>query len=132
MCGLAYNLSAYAVSTNQSSAPFLIVQIHYQLINQTFEGTILLVRRLCSVLHSTAVVFPPTDGLVAQMGALKYVEELQKKKQSDVLRFLLRVRCWEVRKPTDSASGYTKSPPATLEMDSVAHDVPCYTLVELR
>jgi hypothetical protein len=25
------------------------------------------------------------------------VEELQKKKQSDVLRFLLRVRCWEVR-----------------------------------
>ncbi|EEQ29622.1 60S ribosomal protein L15 [Microsporum canis CBS 113480] len=29
------------------------------------------------------------------MGALKYVEELQKKKQSDVMRFLLRVRCWE-------------------------------------
>ena len=34
--------------------------------------------------------------MFAQMGALKYVEELQKKKQSDVLRFLLRVRCWEV------------------------------------
>ena len=33
------------------------------------------------------------------MGALKYVEELQKKKQSDVLRFLLRVRCWEVSAP---------------------------------
>jgi large subunit ribosomal protein L15e len=32
------------------------------------------------------------------MGALKYVEELQKKKQSDVMRFLLRVRCWEVRR----------------------------------
>ncbi len=31
-----------------------------------------------------------------QMGALKYLEELHKKKQSDVLRFLLRVRCWEV------------------------------------
>jgi hypothetical protein len=31
-----------------------------------------------------------------KMGALKYVEELQKKKQSDVMRFLLRVRCWEV------------------------------------
>ncbi|RMJ22711.1 Ribosomal protein L15 [Aspergillus sp. HF37] len=29
------------------------------------------------------------------MGALKYVEEIQKKKQSDVIRFLLRVRCWE-------------------------------------
>jgi large subunit ribosomal protein L15e len=33
------------------------------------------------------------------MGALKYVEEIQKKKQSDVIRFLLRVRCWEVRIP---------------------------------
>ncbi|OAQ79982.1 ribosomal L15 [Purpureocillium lilacinum] len=33
----------------------------------------------------------------AKMGALKYVEELQKKKQSDVMRFLLRVRCWEFR-----------------------------------
>lgn len=38
-----------------------------------------------------------------QMGALKYVEELQKKKQSDVLRFLLRVRCWEVRQSPDIA-----------------------------
>lgn len=34
------------------------------------------------------------------MGALKYVEEIQKKKQSDVIRFLLRVRCWEVRNPS--------------------------------
>jgi len=31
------------------------------------------------------------------MGAYKYIEELWKKKQSDVLRFLLRVRCWEYR-----------------------------------
>ena len=36
------------------------------------------------------------------MGALKYVEELQKKKQSDVLRFLLRVRCWEVGRTFDA------------------------------
>jgi hypothetical protein len=34
---------------------------------------------------------------LSQMGAHKYLEELQKKKQSDVMRFLLRVRCWEVR-----------------------------------
>ncbi|KAL1843619.1 hypothetical protein VTJ49DRAFT_601 [Mycothermus thermophilus] len=32
-----------------------------------------------------------------KMGALKYLEELSKKKQSDVVRFLLRVRCWELR-----------------------------------
>ncbi|GBF88453.1 hypothetical protein Rsub_01166 [Raphidocelis subcapitata] len=31
------------------------------------------------------------------MGAYKYVEELWRRKQSDVLRFLLRVRCWEYR-----------------------------------
>ena len=29
------------------------------------------------------------------MGAYKYMEEMYKKKQSDVLRFLLRVRNWE-------------------------------------
>lgn len=29
--------------------------------------------------------------------AYKYVEELWKKKQSDVLRFLLRIRVWEYR-----------------------------------
>ncbi|EPZ35492.1 ribosomal protein L15 [Rozella allomycis CSF55] len=31
------------------------------------------------------------------MGAYKYIEELYKKKQSDVLRFLMRIRCWEYR-----------------------------------
>ncbi|KAG5191189.1 ribosomal protein L15e, partial [Tribonema minus] len=31
------------------------------------------------------------------MGAYKYMEELWRKKQSDVLRFLLRVRAWEYR-----------------------------------
>merc|ERR1712193_91137 len=38
-----------------------------------------------------------TTRLSVKMGALKYVEELQKKKQSDVMQFLLRVRCWELR-----------------------------------
>merc|ERR1711879_1053755 len=32
-----------------------------------------------------------------KMGAHKYLEELAKKKQSDVMQFLLRVRCWELR-----------------------------------
>mmetsp|Transcript_4361 Transcript_4361/g.7711 ORF Transcript_4361/g.7711 Transcript_4361/m.7711 type:complete len:206 (-) Transcript_4361:464-1081(-) len=31
------------------------------------------------------------------MGAYKYLEELWRKKQSDVMRFLLRVRAWEYR-----------------------------------
>ena len=31
------------------------------------------------------------------MGAYKFLEELWRKKQSDVLRFLQRVRCWEYR-----------------------------------
>jgi len=35
-------------------------------------------------------------GLFA-IGAYKYVSELWRKKQSDVMRFLQRVRCWEYR-----------------------------------
>merc|ERR1711862_600176 len=31
------------------------------------------------------------------MGAYKYVQELWRKKQSDVMRFLARLRCWEYR-----------------------------------
>lgn len=31
------------------------------------------------------------------MGCYKYLEELWRKKQSDVLRYLLRVRAWEYR-----------------------------------
>lgn len=31
------------------------------------------------------------------LGAYTYVSELWRKKQSDVMRFLLRVRCWEYR-----------------------------------
>lgn len=31
------------------------------------------------------------------MGAYKYLEELYRKKQSDVLRFIMRIRCWEFR-----------------------------------
>ena len=37
------------------------------------------------------------DTLPDGASSLQYVEELWKKKQSDVLRFLLRVRCWEYR-----------------------------------
>eukprot|EP01015_Nassula_variabilis_P028357 TRINITY_DN591_c0_g1_i1.p1 TRINITY_DN591_c0_g1~~TRINITY_DN591_c0_g1_i1.p1 ORF type:complete len:205 (-),score=40.54 TRINITY_DN591_c0_g1_i1:162-776(-) len=31
------------------------------------------------------------------MGAYKYLEELWRKKQSDVMKFILRIRCWEYR-----------------------------------
>ena len=31
------------------------------------------------------------------MGAYKYLEELWRKKQSDVMRFLMRMRNWEYR-----------------------------------
>lgn len=34
------------------------------------------------------------------MGAYKYIEELYKRKQSDLMRFLLRVRCWQYRQLT--------------------------------
>merc|ERR1712119_277611 len=35
--------------------------------------------------------------LVVGMGAYKYLQELYKKKQSDLLRFLFRIRCWQLR-----------------------------------
>ncbi|KAF2864264.1 hypothetical protein K470DRAFT_273637 [Piedraia hortae CBS 480.64] len=48
--------------------------------------------------HSHASTPLPTAAApTVKMGAHKYLEELQKKKQSDVMRFLLRVRCWELR-----------------------------------
>ncbi|KAI6702294.1 hypothetical protein NL676_011430 [Syzygium grande] len=39
----------------------------------------------------------PSDQTATPMGAYKYVSELWRKKQSDVMRFLQRVRCWEYR-----------------------------------
>jgi large subunit ribosomal protein L15e len=34
------------------------------------------------------------------MGAYKYVEELFKRKQCDLLRFILRIRAWQFRQLT--------------------------------
>ena len=69
------------------------------------------------------------------MGALKYVEELQKKKQSDVLRFLLRVRCWEVGTTSSVAIcrplSLAPSRPAASWREKRGTTVSCYTLVEL-
>jgi large subunit ribosomal protein L15e len=50
--------------------------------------------RLCAVIRLLTLCAG-----AAGMGpvAYKYLEELYKKKQSDVLRFILRVRCWELR-----------------------------------
>merc|ERR1712107_742897 len=33
-------------------------------------------------------------------GAYKYISELYRKKQSDVMRYLLRIRCWQYRQLT--------------------------------
>ncbi|XP_016412866.1 60S ribosomal protein L15 [Sinocyclocheilus rhinocerous] len=43
------------------------------------------------------------------MGAYKYMQELWRKKQSDVMRFLLRVRCWQYRQ----LSGLHRAPRPT-------------------
>lgn len=34
------------------------------------------------------------------MGAYKYMQELARKKQSDAMRYLLRIRCWNYRQLT--------------------------------
>lgn len=48
--------------------------------------------RPCTVLTP----FPP-QGQAGIMGAYKYMQEIYRKKQSDVMRFLLRVRAWQYR-----------------------------------
>lgn len=50
---------------------------------------------ICAQGHDSVV--QPCFDIVNTMGAYKYLEELYKKKQSDLLRFLLRVRCWQYR-----------------------------------
>ncbi len=52
------------------------------------------------------------------MGAYKYLEELWKKKQSDVLKFLLRIRCWE--SGTHSAHRSAGSPSLCAGMPSLS------------
>jgi hypothetical protein len=60
---------------------------------------------MCAFVLARSWVGPVSEGfffcvcvvLAGVLGAYKYVEELWRKKQSDVLRFLLRVRCWEYR-----------------------------------
>lgn len=37
------------------------------------------------------------EDYIHKMGAYKYLEEIWRKKQSDVMRFLLRVRAWQYR-----------------------------------
>lgn len=43
------------------------------------------------------------------MGAYKYLEELWRKKQSDVMRYLLRIRAWEYRYKTFIYNNQTTS-----------------------
>ena len=40
------------------------------------------------------------------MGAYKYMSELYRKKQSDVMRYLLRIRCWQYRQLTKVRIGF--------------------------
>ena len=45
------------------------------------------------------IQYPPrvAAGSPSRMGAYKYMQEMWRKKQSDAMRFLLRVRCWQYR-----------------------------------
>lgn len=55
-------------------------------------------RSSAAALLSAAAALPHlTSRARTPVPRLQYIEELWKRKQSDVLRFLLRVRCWEFR-----------------------------------
>ncbi|CAG1959184.1 unnamed protein product [Fusarium graminearum] len=74
----------FETSTKPVCEPFIPVEI------------LLLASLVVLILQFLSLTFYRST-TTAKMGALKYVEELQKKKQSDVVAFLLRVRCWELR-----------------------------------
>ncbi|CAI7770106.1 unnamed protein product [Closterium sp. NIES-54] len=65
--------------------PFVVLQ--YRFCQQYFRASC--VHGLCACVRLCV--------RLCVAGAYKYVSELWKKKQSDVMRFLLRVRCWEYR-----------------------------------
>ena len=50
------------------------------------------------------------------MGAYKYVSELYRKKQSDVMRYLLRIRCWQYRQLTKVNIIYSLWPNLTVSV----------------
>lgn len=83
--------------------PLLTRRYHFcpcpLLLSLTLDScsTLLSVKRQAvtvSIYHSTLHTTPRTNN---QMGAYKYLQELYTKKQSDVLQFVSRVRCWEYR-----------------------------------
>ena len=47
--------------------------------------------------HSASRGAALTSLPILSQGAFKYLQEIWRKKQSDTVRFLLRVRCWEYR-----------------------------------
>lgn len=61
--------------------------------------------------------------LARKMGAYKYIGELYKKKQSDVLRFLLRVRC--VANIRDVGGSSVLNVPQVLGVPPVERHPPC-------
>ncbi|KAH9684773.1 Ribosomal protein L15 [Citrus sinensis] len=78
----------FTISNKQHSSAFIDVRNEPNYINIGWMSRLLSQN---SYHHSTAELDDRT------MGAYKYVSELWRKKQSDVMRFLQRVRCWEYR-----------------------------------
>merc|ERR1712159_186434 len=77
---------------------------------------------LCSTLELQAI-----------MGAYKYLEELWRKKQSDVMRFLLRVRAWEFRQlPTIHCASRPSRPDKARRMGYKAKQGYCIYRVRVR
>lgn len=69
------------------SDPFLPYEKH---LFKTDGGFVYHLWIICGIIIIYVVV-------LVTIGAYKYVSELWRKKQSDVMRFLQRVRCWEYR-----------------------------------
>ena len=54
----------------------------------------------CAAFNRTSFTLDFSFFFRLKMGAYKYMSELYRKKQSDVMRYLLRIRCWQYRQLT--------------------------------
>lgn len=54
-------------------------------------------KNLTLISLTNATFFDLFQILRANMGAYKYIQEIHRRKQSEVMRFLKRIRCWQYR-----------------------------------
>ena len=75
----------------------LEIELNWASITSELKALILI---RCAAFYRTSFILDFMFFFRLKMGAYKYMSELYRKKQSDVMRYLLRIRCWQYRQLT--------------------------------